>query len=235
MKRKYGKRRTRRSKKAYKKYKRARKRSYRATKRTMPVTIVPDRILTKLRFVEEYSINTSLIIRQNNVYRGNGPHDPRAASGGVQPTGFDQWATFFRRYKCYGSSITVKFLSAATSAATQNWWAACWPSAEGSPTNATILDEVEMLPYVTSRLFNISAPWAATIKKYMSTAKILGVPKSAIDKEMDYSAVTNTVPIREWYWNIMVQAPGGTTFTATARVYITYYVEFFDRVTPTPS
>lgn len=46
--------------------------------------------------------------------RANGPFDPDALTGGIQPRGWAQWSAFYERYTCVGAKIHMRLLDKDT-------------------------------------------------------------------------------------------------------------------------
>lgn len=231
MKRKYGKRKYRRGKKAYRRAKKKYKRRNRASLAVMPGTIVGDRTLTKLRYVEEISVSQDAGgVAKILFFHGNSLHDPNGQTGGTQPTGFDQWSYFYTKYKVYASKMRIQILSNGGTVASQNYYVLLVPTTiPVSVTPAVNFDELGMLPYAQCKTFNIAAPWASTLTSYMTTEKIMGGNKKMVEVDPTlYGNITGN-PSRLWYWNFALKGIGGNFPNCTIRLHMTYYCEFFDR------
>lgn len=73
-----------------------------------------------------------------------------------------------------------------------------------------------------------------TIKKYMSTRKLFGLAKSAVQGHgQGFDVLNNTDPssTHAWDWLVCVYNPyvSENTCVYRYRVWVTYYVEFFQR------
>lgn len=121
-------------------YKRKRKcnKKKRKYKKNYKLTVpngMPKTGRTKLRYVENLSLTGTTGAIATSMWRANSAYDPRYASGGHQPMGYDQWTTLFNHYVVVGSKITAKFqnssdipttmcgiyLSADTTSVYSNW------------------------------------------------------------------------------------------------------------------
>lgn len=161
-------------------------------------------------------------------FRGNSPYDPDYTGTGGQPTGFDTYAALYNMYRCYGSKISVTFMGIASLGAAANVNVAL----EARPTNTLPADMTDAIgnPYVKYRTVNYNTNSPTTLKMFMSTAKIDGLPKVAVKTADDYTAAVNTNPTAQWYWNVLMQPIVAATSTNVyAIVRITYYCEFYGR------
>lgn len=69
------------------------------------------------------------------------------------------------------------------------------------------------------------------IKHYMSSSKILGVKRAALETEDNYSSGVGTNPVNNWYWHVFNFCPGGETQSLIMQVVVTFYVVFEQRQT----
>jgi len=201
-----------------------RKRYIKANKVRIKSWGIPDRLFTKLRYVTTQTI--SVVSTQAYTFRGNSVFDPEAAVGGSQPAFFDNWAAMYSKYRVNACKIKVSFIAgnAVPSVATLVPTTEAAPLVGGADANA--------LPAYarTKVLGNINGTSIAYMKHFMSTKKILGL--SGISQNEDVSSVVTTNPNDQWYWQILLSAMDGiSSLTGTfLRFELTYYVEFYDRV-----
>lgn len=114
MKRKYGKRRSR--KLPYKKRRTQKRRRVKRTKKAMGLSNnarfsgFPGRNIVRLRYAERIDIAPAAPASFGfHNFCANGIWDPNITGTGHQPMGFDQWAGFYNHYVVIGSKITVKW------------------------------------------------------------------------------------------------------------------------------
>ncbi len=69
-----------------------------------------------------------------------------------------------------------------------------------------------------------------TVTSYMSTAKIEGVVRPAVQIEDGYSALISANPSNPWYWHVLNYQPGQNASSVFQRVRITYYCVFEGRL-----
>lgn len=234
-----------------KSYSRHRKSSaYRRTKVKMPTRIMPDYTLVKMKDTRiiildpgqapqdgAYSV-TNAYISGNDIYNcwQGGNTDPVEG----RPTGFDQWAAFYRNFIVHKSSVKVTplyWITTANTDAPLPFQLTVTPvDANNLNTFATSFDEQ---PYSRFKMYNgvllgttsttVSAPPNTgnqafqSVINSMMTKKILGyktlsdVPE--VQGVMQADNVLNPLansPQTEFYWNIeakslVLQPPGGPT------------------------
>lgn len=73
-----------------------------------------------------------------------------------------------------------------------------------------------------------------TISKFMTTAKILGIPRMTPLVNDNYTGVGTTDPVVIWYWSIIFEKGGDTDYMSVDyQTDVTYYVKFWDKkITP---
>lgn len=73
----------------------------------------PNSIITRLRYVQQHTITSTVGAAGYKVFRANGCHDPDYTNVGHQPMFWDQWKGIYDYYTVLGSKITVTFRSAS--------------------------------------------------------------------------------------------------------------------------
>lgn len=191
----------------------------------------PDRLFVKLRYSERINQTHAVGASAVYVWRGNSLFDCNFTGGGTQPYGFDQWAALYSYYTVYGSSIKVQ--NCVTQNTNLAMDIAVLPSVENTVASVSdISSPVEEMPYCKYKIVGTYAVGVNDniIRSYMSTAKIYGVNKAAVESEDNYSAAVTTNPANGWYWITVTQpVDESTAMTSTIVVMITYYAEFNTR------
>lgn len=67
------------------------------------------------------------------------------------------------------------------------------------------------------------------IKSFMSTRKIFGLHKAAVEGNPNFYHFSTTNPPSPWFWNLYIYGDGSTNLSGSLNYEITYYVEFFGR------
>lgn len=187
-----------------------------------------DSLYVKLRYTQTDSFTTTGGISVYNVYHGNSIYDPNYTGGGTQPYFFDQWATLYGKYTVVGSSIRSRMFN--NGAVAMPLEVTVVPSTDGTGYGSQLL--ISEQPYATNKQGQVSTV-APIIKKYMSTAKILGIHRSQVYDDPACSAAVTTDPATPWFWHVFASPmDNSTTMTILVRTTLTYYVRFFRRTRP---
>lgn len=89
--------------------------------RKMPLSTInlglgfPDKVITKLRYTEAFSLSPAASQLVYNDFIANGLFDVNLEAGGHQPYYFDQFMTLYNHYKVLGSKITLRITPTAVS------------------------------------------------------------------------------------------------------------------------
>lgn len=190
----------------------------------------------------KYTISENLLLETANSFRattwwgGNCPYDPDGGgSATVQPTGWDQWSTFYDRYYCSGSKINLEMVLETGVAANAGIVVGCFPSKEVFQASDFTSAKPGDYAYCTERQLNImNGPRGYFVcRKYMATKKMFGM-KTAYDQDFQGDAGTQgtgTNPDVAWWWNAYAYDPAATNdgTKIAVRITITYYIQFFGR------
>lgn len=163
---------------------------------------------------------------------GSGPFTlPTVSHATIQPAAFSQIcnATLYQSFRCYGSSIKITLTPKQTA---DNIELAITPS---NQTGAPIAVATAMArPYSKRALMQVGKGKLG-VNNYMSTNRLLGVTKSAIQNDLSgqFIGTFGTNPASQQYWIINVAKPNTTDSDADMdfEMTVTYYVEFFDLAT----
>lgn len=204
------------------------KRKFRS-KYTKPSTIsrvrgvgYPDRIVTKLKYVDSFGLSSSPVA--NYIYRGNSLYDPDVTTGGHQPLFYDQYIAVYEKYRVFGSSIRIQVVNESTVPA----YVIITPST--SPVTLTTVSAIlEQNRASSLRVILPNGYNSSSQKRYCSTKQATGVTYKEI-LDQDYAATYGANPINLWYWNLFAESIDNTTnLSLRFIVTITFYCEFFDR------
>lgn len=177
----------------------------------------------------DYHLNLTLTeaaagIGESYVFRLNSLYDPNSTGVGSQPTGYDQWSALLERSVVYLCTVDLQMSNAGTqpqqmgcfaiSGASPIPGATAWPSQYGA---------VSKLRAVTGN--NIFA-----LRRTYDIAKLLGVPRSRIFSEEDYSespagpavAGNNQALLQIWVKGI------GAVGVAAVSIKMTFHAKLFD-------
>lgn len=211
------------------------KRKMKAQTRTVGI-FMPDRYFTKLRYSYFKTVtddNTLTPSRRSIEFRGNSLYDPDSSVGigQNQPLGFDQLVQFYSRYRVYASKIVVRVHSLGATGTSPYYLAVIPYNTNTSFLSDNTLEKISEQPYsryITRNQYDSNG----YIKSVMSTAKIYGVPKTAVKVDDLYSSLVDNNPANQWAWMIAFGQlnPAVTTSTTySMEIKITYYAEFYER------
>lgn len=188
---------------------------------------VPDRLYVKLVYREQLAFTQATGNLADNVYRGNSIFDPDLTGTGGQPLTFDQWSGFYASYTVLGSKIRVDSMLNGGAGIVNNMHGVC-PNIFSTAFGTADQERVEEQPYSKHRAITCQGAGIGrgTITSYMSSAKIWGVKRPAIQIEDGYSALISTNPVNGWFWHVYNYVPGAQTQSMLCDVFLTYFVVF---------
>ncbi len=167
----------------------------------------PDRMAVKLKYQQKLLLSVTAGVPRVQVFRGNDCFDPDFTGTGHQPNGYDQWSAFYSYQTVVASSIRAQVYSSSSGLIPSGLEWVIFPA-----TLSTTLSSGD----VTNAREQVYAKWRtvqagfgtqlqASIRSYMSTAKMAGCPPSAIsDCVSAYTGPTTASPSLAWYWHIYV-------------------------------
>lgn len=195
----------------------------------------PDRIKVKLTYYDQYQFTITLGLGGLQQWRGNSCFDPDLTSTGHQPTAFQQWASFYGKYRVYASALRIVGVTPGDSdmvgSSSTGITIITLPSIDAT-TSLNFVDLAQE-PYAKVRTSTYYTP-IREMTNYISTSKMFGQDLKSIASEDNYAALTSANPVDVWYWKMYV-LPSSTLTTNTYYYAIDakldYYVEFFGRNT----
>ena len=162
------------------------------------------------------------------VMTGNGLFDPDVTGSGLQPLGFDQWATLYQRYRVIASNIEVCF---ATPAATNNANGSFDVTLTPSNTSSVFSSYTAAVasPFAKQKSYNGFSASGQKLKSKMDTAVMLGVTHQAVLADDILQASVSANPTDMWFWHICaVTSDLATTATVIMSIRVTYLADFFE-------
>jgi len=194
----------------------------------------PRQYLTKLRYVEAFTINPSAGLVNQHVFRANDIYDPNYTGVGHQPMGRDLLASVYQSYIVVGSKITVKFLPTYTSTAPLQGMVGIRLSASdssGATDAGTIMEQGNgRYKVLNMRSGNSGNPHTTMTMKF-GGKKWFGWKNSGDNTAM-YAAPVGTSPSERAYFLCFAGELGSSAdvpeFTCVAT--IDYIVKFYEPV-----
>jgi len=131
--------------------------------RPLPKTIVPNKTLVKLIFQDQFYTQVGIGSRyQDSLYNLNGLYDPRIATLGGQPSGFNQWGAFYKKYKVLKAQVQLWAFRCPTAVANYHALLYIQAGAHGAPRMSAADSSDQILETTHLNTFAICAPCPAT-------------------------------------------------------------------------
>lgn len=190
------------------------------------VQAFPDRYVTTLIYEDTQGI-TGANPYASYIYRGNSVFDPDYTGIGHQPTGFDNLAALYGRYRVLSSEITCSALN----------------NAGNTPAVICVIPNTDILTYTSvnewkesfrakkSATIPVAGYGTRNVTHRCTTGAILGL--NDVEKwNEDTASDVGTNPGHVWYWNVVALNMLVTGVNLSVDIRIKYRVEFFDKVNP---
>lgn len=155
-------------------------------------------------------------------FRINDVFDPDFSGGGLQPTGFDQYAALYGRYHVLGFRYEVEFLARTSIGTLVGAYLSPQSTLPSTATSWLVVNE-------TARYRSMGqATGSDTVKRIASRAniaRVLGVRPGEYRSDQDFSATTSATPARVAYLHVWTKGISAVAVNdLTVRLY--YDVEF---------
>lgn len=188
-------------------------------------SVSPDVMAVQLTFVQQRLLNSLSNNFADWTYRGNSIHDPdQVSSTNNRPLGYREWATLYRKYRVKACKIHVNFSNSSSVPMV------CGVTASNEPGGAIVSEQLQESKFTKTVLVGTSSHGVGTVQMKLSTAQVRGGPSNIVEYESDLSALFNSNPVNQWYFDTWARSmDGSTTIDVDTSVTITYFVEMFDR------
>lgn len=184
--------------------------------------IMPQTLRTIFTYNESLGLNSDSGVYGTMIYRANSPFDPRQATGGAQPPGFDQLAPFYQTITVYASRCIVKV---ANTSATPFYFY-LYPSINTTTTSATY-DTIRSMPKSKSLISpGVNGGGLTILTNYGTTADVLGLGTSTAGTTSTFTSNAST----QWYWIAGVAPVDSSNVTYIINIEITYYCLLNERL-----
>lgn len=181
-----------------KKFYRRSRRYKRSNKLSFYKAPLPNMLASKMRYVENISINPGFGLAGVYVVSANGMYDPNFTGTGHQPRGFDQIMSMYDHYTVIGSKIVVEFTP------TGNYNSTIFVSLKDSVTGLTANDYLEGRNVSSAVLQPTGNGHVKTLSKTFSARKFLGVSHPMSSSLLRGSDTSN--PSEQAYYHIGIKA-----------------------------
>lgn len=193
---------------------------------------LPDRLRNKMKYTEIISFNPAVGVYQEHVYRMNSIYDPNYTGAGGQPTGFDQFATFYQTYRVFESVIRVRYLPTAPAAGSDASTGALVVYPSQTATGVTYYADAVSTPYSrnTNYGFYAGSTGSSVLYNKMAIATIAGASKTTVANEDNFAANVASNPVNAYYWVIGNSNQSSATQDVDVQVELEFYVEWSTKV-----
>jgi len=193
---------------------------------------VPDRMVLKMKYVD--NIVLSGVGGASRVFRLNSIYDPDTSiTTGHQPLGFDQWATFYAKYRVFKANVTIKATNGSSNSAdTEQIGMVAFNNNNLAIGSA---DEFYEQPHCKKALLSGRGGMDRAIMTYsVDCPRIVGMAPVVYKSTSTTASVFQGNPTEQVNLAILTRPiDGQSTSLVNVEVSITYFVELFDR-SPVP-
>lgn len=195
-------------------------------------TLWPERVFTKLKYLELLIFTSTAGAVDDNVYKANSLFDPNSSGVGTQPMGLDQLAVLYSRYRVFGSKITLR----CTQIGTGTQAALTGSVSILSSASATPSTQPNGIPERDGGVTRTVGAGGSTLNQISASART-GTPRgetaTKVRNDPNYEASTGADPAVLTYWIIYYNtADQATTSVCNISVDIEFDCEFFSRLQP---
>lgn len=189
-----------------------------------------DSTFVKLKYATRAGMGTGTTFVTAFQIRGNGPYDPEVVTGGGTPSYWSTYSPLYQTYICYASKIKVTYMQQSGTATNNVVWGVT-PAASSYDYSTSIWSALQEYRYSRSRITGTAnnSNTVQTIKYFMHTSTVFGVPKKRIAMNNQYAGPIAGLPGNQWYWTVWSQNQDQTTaVSGIVDIRITYYIKFYD-------
>lgn len=193
----------------------------------LKASIVPDRLIVRLPYVNQANITGAAGVPIDTQYRLNSIFDPEvsAAVGQSKALGTNEWSAFYNRYRVIGAN--VYFLARNT-----NSDAAYVGMVANNDTGGLTTEGAFEQSRVKFKMVGSTSGGhdVCILKKYYNLANLTGRPKVSYISDDRYQAETTANPAEAIHLHLVTQpASPSLSVSLHTQVKIVYLVELFDR------
>lgn len=209
-----------------------RRRSVRVRRR-LPLNGFPATKLVRHRYCETFNVTQGVSgTPEYVVYSANSMYDPRTATGGHQPMGYDEMAAIYGHYQVVGSKITAQFtpvaITSGGSAATIPMAFICGVFRDDNSTPPVGIDSIREDGRGTWGLTTSARPWSTRAK--FSAKRQYGPDWVASTLGISGSNPANQTFFILWMMNNEEGGGGGVCAVNITIEYITLWSDKLDQV-----
>jgi len=183
---------------------------------------VPAKKRMVLKYDQFNGYATGAAIRRQ-VFRANSLFDPDFTGTGAQPYNFDDWSTFYNRYRVHACGIRVT--AASNVAPTQNWGVVVCPS-----NASTSIAPADMIASPGAKSAALGASYTSGLPAVLELHSTTQAALGELVREGLQAQVTAS-PADIWFYHIVIFSDDGvdTSWAGYLKVEMFFDVEFYDR------
>lgn len=191
-----------------------------------PRTVIPTKKTTVLKYCEAYvNIDPGVGSSAAYVFSCNDVYDPNYTGTGHQPTGFDQWMSFYNRFVVLGSKIKATFSSLDAETLDTVVGIAIFDGPSTTTTTEKYMEQPQTSWSVLPA--GSGANPTSTVSSFDLKTYAAGVNLRDNDLLQGNQSAS---PSRKWYFHVFAGATGAAENPSAvkATVEIEYLVQFFE-------
>lgn len=193
---------------------------------------LPERLRNRMKYSALISFNNVTGSYGEYVFRMNSLFDTDFTGAGQQPTGFDQFATFYNTYRVIESSCKIRYIPQAPAAGSDASTGALvlYPS----DTSAGVTGYADALSIDRSKSTNYGfyagSTGSSVLRTKMPIATIAGTKLSTIENEDNFASAVTTSPVNTYYWIVGNYNSSTATADIEVQVELEFWVEWTQRL-----
>lgn len=188
---------------------------------------VPDRMVLRMKYVD--NIVLSGVGGASRVFRLNSIYDPDTSiTTGHQPLGYDQWNTFYAKYRVFKANVTIKATNASSNSADTEQIGMV---AFNNNIPISTADDFYEQPHCKKSLLSGRGGMDRAIMTYsVDCPRIVGMAPVVYKSTSTTASLFGSNPLEQVNLAILTRPiDGQSTSLVNVEVSITYFVELFDR------
>ncbi len=179
----------------------------------------------KLKYTDIIQLDTSMGVVDWHQFRANSLFDPDLTGTGHQPLSFDEWTSFYQRYKVHACKISINGIITSTTGGGIFILNARPELAVPVGVSVTEIERNNTISRVASQ---VGGENRVSLRMYRKTKFMYG-KRTIIDE--GYAGLDTTNPLFPWVYNIGLVGSFANAATADLVIKLTFYSEFFDKKT----
>jgi len=193
----------------------------------LKTSTVPDRTILRMKYVD--NIVLAGIGGSTRVFRMNSIYDPdTSVTNGHQPLGFDQWASFYNKYRVFKAVVTLRCANASSNSADSEQIGFCAHNDQVTPPQSDAFFEQ---PHAKKMLIGGRGGMdRGTLRYTVDLPRVLGMAPVVYKSNPDVASPFNTSPVEQVFGTIFARPiDGSSTTLVNCEITIEYFCELFDR------